>query len=85
MYFDKINFHPLQSQAFEELKDNNLKVYSRENNNCDGRREFFVANENDFWSFYSNLMRNERHYYEIIKENSPCRLYFDLEVLIIYI
>lgn len=21
----------------------------------------------------------KRHYYEIVKENSPCRLYFDLE------
>uniref|UniRef100_A0AC35G1M8 DNA-directed primase/polymerase protein n=1 Tax=Panagrolaimus sp. PS1159 TaxID=55785 RepID=A0AC35G1M8_9BILA len=44
-----------------------------------GRRKFFVAELDSFWFWYRNLYRLPRHFYEIIQEGLPCRLYFDLE------
>uniref|UniRef100_A0A914ZE04 DNA-directed primase/polymerase protein n=1 Tax=Panagrolaimus superbus TaxID=310955 RepID=A0A914ZE04_9BILA len=44
-----------------------------------GRRKFFVAELDAFWFWYRNVYRLPRHFYEIIQEGLPCRLYFDLE------
>ena len=44
-----------------------------------GRRKFFVAELTKFWVWYRNFYRLPRHFYEIIQEGLPCRLYFDLE------
>lgn len=44
-----------------------------------GRRTFLVS---DFFTFRDEYFRTpsaDRHVYEIIREGSPCRLYFDLE------
>uniref|UniRef100_A0AC34FLH7 DNA-directed primase/polymerase protein n=1 Tax=Panagrolaimus sp. ES5 TaxID=591445 RepID=A0AC34FLH7_9BILA len=44
-----------------------------------GIRKFFVAELDSFWFWYKNVFRESRHFYEIIQEGLPCRLYFDLE------
>uniref|UniRef100_A0A1I7XXY9 DNA-directed primase/polymerase protein n=1 Tax=Steinernema glaseri TaxID=37863 RepID=A0A1I7XXY9_9BILA len=42
-----------------------------------GSRQYLVAQLEDFWAWYINATR--RHMYEVIPEDTPCRLYFDLE------
>ncbi|KAJ3054491.1 hypothetical protein HK097_001672, partial [Rhizophlyctis rosea] len=44
-----------------------------------GKRRFLVSTYEDFWSYYRQMNANERHYYELIKEGVPCRLYLDIE------
>lgn len=44
-----------------------------------GQRYFMVAHPETFWYYDSRKPQNERHTYEIIAENHPCKLYFDLE------
>ena len=44
-----------------------------------GKRQFLVADMKSFISNYLRIERGKRHVYEIIRENYPCRLYFDLE------
>ncbi|KAE9420126.1 hypothetical protein Angca_004898 [Angiostrongylus cantonensis] len=43
----------------------------------DGERRYLVSTLERFWSWYETL--KDRHFYELIIESSPCRLYFDLE------
>ena len=38
-----------------------------------------MASVEDFWRCYSAIVPSKRHFYEIIRENTPCRLYLDLE------
>ncbi|KAG6611597.1 DNA primase, UL52/UL70 type, Herpesviridae [Phytophthora cinnamomi] len=45
----------------------------------DGKRRFLVANFAEFWKNYKKTRVDQRHVYEIIREGTPCRLYFDLE------
>jgi hypothetical protein len=44
-----------------------------------GSRSYLVSSYAGFWEFYSRLGPKDRHHYELIRENSACRLYFDLE------
>lgn len=46
-----------------------------------GQRYFMVAHPETFWYYDSRKPQNERHTYEIISENHPCKLYFDLEFI----
>lgn len=41
-----------------------------------GRREFTVASEQLFWQTYAALPAKQRHHYEIIRQGTPCNLYF---------
>ena len=55
-----------------------LKVFSYEDNPAmPGKRLFLVSPLAHFWKMY--LEMQSKHFYEIIKEDQPCRLYFDLE------
>lgn len=45
-----------------------------------GKRRYLVARKDDFWNTYRKMEMTERHYYEIVREGVPCRLYFDLEL-----
>ncbi|KAF0684655.1 Aste57867_23375 [Aphanomyces stellatus] len=54
----------------------NIKLFSFETKVS---RKFLVADVDLFYDMYSQTPPNQRHVYEIIQENSPCRLYFDLE------
>jgi len=78
---------PLQQHAldhYRELLDTHryditplaLKVYSYEGAHT-GKRRFFVSTEDEFLKMYLNTPK--KHVYEIIVEDAPCRLYFDLE------
>lgn len=44
-----------------------------------GKRRFLATDLSKFWSFYQKEDPSSRHYYELIQEGLPCRLYFDLE------
>lgn len=44
-----------------------------------GKRQFLVADMESFMLRYLSLEGPKRHCYEIIREDFPCRLYFDLE------
>eukprot|EP00041_Stephanoeca_diplocostata_P027527 m.758780 g.758780 ORF g.758780 m.758780 type:complete len:466 (+) comp23193_c0_seq28:232-1629(+) len=44
-----------------------------------GKRRFIAANYSTFWEKYKNIPATRRHFYEVIPEWSPCKLYFDLE------
>lgn len=46
-----------------------------------GRRQFVAAGRKSLFNHILDLSPLERHVYEIIREDSPCRLYFDLEYM----
>ena len=43
---------------------------------ADGRRCFIVTTYAKFWQRYSGMLPQHRHYYEIIRQDWPCHLYF---------
>ena len=45
----------------------------------DGKRGYLVTTRKQFWEKYQTLNEKRRHFYEVIPENTPCRLYFDIE------
>ena len=55
-----------------------LHVFAREFAN-DGRRYFVVEEISSFFQKYINMRPKDRTFYESIRRNYPCRLYFDLE------
>jgi hypothetical protein len=42
-----------------------------------GKRKFLVTTLDDFWSSYHKLEPHERVYYELIRMDAPCKLYFE--------
>lgn len=44
-----------------------------------GGRRFLLCSFSQFWARYLRLDLRDRHFYEIIRESTPCHLYFDLE------
>lgn len=55
------------------------RVFAKESS-LTGKRKFICANMGRFMDHYwRNCDVHTRHYYELIKETSPCRLYFDME------
>ncbi|DAZ95128.1 TPA: hypothetical protein N0F65_009759 [Lagenidium giganteum] len=71
-----VNRHALQAAAGTD--DWFPRVFAFEGAS-DGRRRFLVTTLAAFWKQYKETASSERHVYEIIRENVPCRLYFDLE------
>ena len=45
----------------------------------DGKRRYLVTTRKQFWEKYQSLKQTRRYFYEVIPENTPCRLYFDIE------
>lgn len=45
----------------------------------DGKRSYLVTTRKQFWVKYQSLAESKQHFYEVIPETSPCRLYFDIE------
>ncbi|XP_076295626.1 DNA-directed primase/polymerase protein [Lasioglossum baleicum] len=67
--------------AFEESTTVDMLctfVYQVDN----GYRKFVVAHPEMYWWHYEHRPPEERCSYEVIPENTPCRLYLDLEYLI---
>lgn len=72
-------------QAIEQAKRNltghsNLRVFSLEvtSKSSTGSRRYVVLDYIKFWIEYKDL-KAHRHFYELIREHSPARLYFDIE------
>lgn len=70
---------PRQQEALDyvKTKSHGCMTFTYEQSN--GQRYFMVAHPETFWYYDSRKPLNERHTYEIIMENHPCKLYFDLE------
>eukprot|EP00939_MAST-03C_sp_MAST-3C-sp1_P004713 g4713.t1 len=56
-----------------------LRVFSLEVGTESSSRRFIATSEEAMFQRILALSPSERHYYEIIREGYPCRLYFDLE------
>ncbi|XP_002123260.2 DNA-directed primase/polymerase protein-like [Ciona intestinalis] len=69
-----------QNDAIEYAKsaDERLFVFGNEFGEG-GIRNFVAATIEEFWFYYSQKSFGERHFYEVIQENAPCHLYFDVE------
>ena len=82
-------------QAFQQERDLNIhgdttlfttalysmepRIFCQEKSNT-GQRKYWVGHVGRFMDHYWRKTSPEaRHYYELIKEQTPCRLYFDLE------
>ena len=61
-----------------EFAEVHQTIWAREKNG-NGARSYIVATREDFWRRYKTLKREFRHYYELIRAESPCQLYFDVE------
>ena len=61
--------------------DTEMRVFAFEDTTFKpGCRKFIVASIRDFFPWYmSKCPAQQRHFYELILERRPCRLYFDLE------
>jgi hypothetical protein len=55
-----------------------LKVFASETRAGGGRR-FLVAHPRAFWAHYVALPPAARHFYEVLREDTPVHAYFDLE------
>ncbi|WKY06405.1 hypothetical protein Q1695_006529 [Nippostrongylus brasiliensis] len=75
--FSKQRFALAKLEEFAKVYRNS-RVFSFEAPELsEGERRYVVTTLERFWVWYTSL--KERHLYELIPENSPCRLYFDLE------
>lgn len=76
-------FHK-QKDAFiyADMLNDDVKVFSKEitkknEDKVDGKRTFIVADYESFWDVYKK--HTHKHFYEVIRENTPCKLYFDID------
>ncbi|KAJ3273286.1 hypothetical protein HDV01_004644 [Terramyces sp. JEL0728] len=76
---NKDESYPTQSQAFErQAQIPGTRIFSYEYDiDKPGKRKFIVSKTRDFWDTY--IQMENKHFYELIREDDPCNLYFDLE------
>jgi DNA-directed primase/polymerase protein len=55
------------------------RIFTMEDAWHEGARRFIVSTLDDFWHVYHQLPPNFKHFYELIPERFPCKMYFDLE------
>ncbi|XP_038611225.1 DNA-directed primase/polymerase protein [Tachyglossus aculeatus] len=72
-----------QAQAFNFVKTcrEAVHVFALEDNLGDGHRIYLVTTYSELWHYYK-ARKNQKslmHCYEVIPENTVCKLYFDLE------
>ncbi|KAK3763490.1 hypothetical protein RRG08_012223 [Elysia crispata] len=78
-----------QKEAFDfaDSTSEDLRVFAFESNTVGdlgshgGQRRYLVTSLLQFWHYYSDLLPNQRHHYEVIREGHTCKLFFDLEFL----
>lgn len=73
--------HALQSTLVDlsnQHDRNLLKVFSEEVG-AGGKRKFIVASVAEFVSRWTRNALHRRHYYEMLREDAPVHLYFDIE------
>ncbi|VDM57967.1 unnamed protein product [Angiostrongylus costaricensis] len=81
--FGEMETFSKQRSAIGKLEESvkvfkNSRIFSFEKpEQTNGERRYLVSTLERFWSWYETL--KDRHFYELITESSPCRLYFDLE------
>ena len=63
--------------------DRRAQVWSVEQEEDGGKRSYIVASQEEFWRRYRRMLPHHRHHYEIIRESTPCHLYFDLEFCLV--
>ena len=59
-----------------------IRVFSEEKRSADGTRSiwtFFTTDYMSLWKRMASRQLRDVHYYEILEEDLPCHLYFDLE------
>eukprot|EP00884_Botryococcus_braunii_P017269 jgi/Botrbrau1/4225/Bobra.0044s0022.2 len=78
---------PLQQPAFDwaDTHENasELRVFAFEKD-ANGSRSFIVTTYDCFWDKYQSTPPGSRHYYEIIRSDFACHLYFDLEYKVVW-
>ncbi|XP_015906052.2 DNA-directed primase/polymerase protein isoform X1 [Parasteatoda tepidariorum] len=67
--------------SFADSGTKDCMIFSFEERNADhtGQRLFLVTHPYHLWLNYKSRPSDERCTYEVIRENFPCKLYFDLE------
>eukprot|EP00111_Clytia_hemisphaerica_P011405 TCONS_00033405-protein len=72
-------FHRQQDalEYCQRVKEKSVCLFSLEKQ--DGKRSFLVTTRKQFWNRYNTMDPTKKHFYEVIMENNPCRLYFDIE------
>ena len=73
--------HTEASQLHEDAATVGFHIFSFEDPWQEGLRQFLVVNLDNFWDFYSRFPDDLKHFYELIPEGLPCKLYFDLEFM----
>lgn len=71
-----------QAQAFSFAKSckEDVHVFALEKESKDiGQRIYLVTSYTELWFYYNKHRKSLLHCYEVIPENSVCKLYFDLE------
>ena len=75
-----------KSATSRKIKEGEHSLWSKEPRlfafeyNNEGKRKYISAHLGRFINFYwRECDAGQRHYYELIRENTPCRLYFDIE------
>jgi hypothetical protein len=69
---------PEVSPEVSQREKGRMRYFSLERHG-DGRRAFVAASLEAFWAKYEALPAGHRHHYELIRADTPCRLYYDLE------
>lgn len=73
---------PTQAEALTTARTlaDDVRVFSYEHKESDaGKRAYIVAHPLDLWNVLRMRKPSERCMYEVIAEDAPCKLYFDLE------
>ena len=66
------------AQLHSHFRAPRLVYFSREEHES-GSRRFGAAEAGELWRRYSDAPADARHTYELLREDTPCHLYFDLE------
>ncbi|CAN8068567.1 unnamed protein product [Agarophyton chilense] len=77
-----VNTFHTQLQAFDHADKAPMRVQVWSNEiDSSGKRRYLTASYDAFWRFYSRCIRrsNILHFYEVIRSQRACKLYFDLE------
>lgn len=70
---------PRQDQAVQFAESHvNVSLFCYQDH-VNGQRRFLATTYEELWRRYKSMDHKYRHHYEIIREGSPCHLYFDLE------
>eukprot|EP01038_Epipyxis_sp_PR26KG_P006236 gene6236-8591_t len=77
-FYDSILHNYCHNYTYNHNNNNSFKLFTYESN-VDGRRLFNISNFQTFQNDYFKIPSHDRHVYEIIRENFPCRAYFDVE------